>query len=389
MISHSISYQRLPIHVADFETNDSSEEVDFPPQFQLELKESVVLQESVKAALDDLFIDSQLFSHTKSKSLTVIETPSRVGSKLGQGGFCQVHEYMEDVDRKAIKFLSCTTLEDPQQRTIGTVDLVREAHFLSALQHHNLIRIHGAGSLENLEHFFVVLDRVESTLDDLTPVTCMTELLERLQWGFQIAKALNYLHSKRVVYRDLKTNNIGLDQDGVLKLLDLGLAKELKSELSNGKYRLSGKTGTFRTMAPEVSKGWKYNEKVDTYSFGIVLWELLVGQTAFQDMDEEAYLRRVVNGEERPSMRPQWSPELQDLLQRCWSFFPNARPSMSIVESGMSVLVAQVQDEIDADRSQRLIAMRRVALIVVMISALCLYVVLYGRNVHPIFARRG
>ena len=131
MISPSTFYQRLPIHVTDSETNDSSEEVDFPPHFQLELKESVVLQESVNTALDDLFIDSQLFSHTKSKSLTVMETPSRVGSKLGQGGFCHVHEYMEDVDRKTIKFLSCTTLEDPQQRTIGTVDLVRARSTLS------------------------------------------------------------------------------------------------------------------------------------------------------------------------------------------------------------------------------------------------------------------
>lgn len=129
-------------------------------------------------------------------------------------------------------------------------------------------------------------------------------------------------------------------------------------------------------MAPEVAKGWKYSEKVDVFSFGIVLWEILSGERAFSNMSEEQHLNMVVNGQERPKLKEDWPSEVKDLLQRCWSFFPNARPSMLVVENGLNFMVSQVQVELDREHEQRVRMLRRGAFVVILICLTCWYVVL-------------
>lgn len=134
-------------------------------------------------------------------------------------------------------------------------------------------------------------------------------------------------------------------------------------------------------MAPEVAKGWRYNEKVDVYGFGVILWEILSGESAFKNMSEEQHLNMVANGQERPRLKREWPSEVKDLLQRCWSFFPNARPSMLVVESGLSFMVSQVQVELDRERDRRIRILRRGAVVVILICLLCWYLVLHRSSI--------
>jgi serine/threonine protein kinase len=81
-------------------------------------------------------------------------------------------------------------------------------------------------------------------------------------------------------------------------LYDFGLAKELKGPHENGKYKLSGNTGSWAYMAPEVAKGYKYNLSVDVYSYGILLWELLSGKYASEgnwNLDKEGLTAVLTN----------------------------------------------------------------------------------------------
>jgi serine/threonine protein kinase len=436
-VSSTVPYTPLP---SSDESLDKDEEVvfDFPLHRKSDVSrrreesnaasspaEEVALAEAVKEAIADLHANSQLFS-TDASVVTAIDTPSRVGPKLGQGGFCQVHEYIsgehqagasagaeaaeEILDDEpssieasiggivspgktdiVIKFVSCSGPADTKLEhvTIGTIDLIREAHFLSVLKHPNLICMHGAKKLlpSSSRDFFVVLERLDTILEEYMLNDAAADpavedylsgfLLQRLKWGLEIAEVLAYLHSKRIVYRDLKLSNIGLNSDGVVKLFDLGLAKELKVNDKKGKedkYKLSGKTGSFHTMPPEVSKGWAYNEKADVYSFGIILWELLTSQRAFSSdqgdvLTEEEYVQRVVNGNERPTLpEEEWSPELCDLLERCWSFFPNGRPTMAVVVHGMQCLLSQVREQMDSHEEiarRRRAAKRRQRIVIV------------------------
>eukprot|EP00957_Ditylum_brightwellii_P160693 12233722-Ditylum_brightwellii.AAC.1 len=90
-------------------------------------------------------------------------------------------------------------------------------------------------------------------------------LTERLRHAADLADAVRYLHSRRIIFRDLKPDNVGYDSQGVLKLFDFGLAKELREHQRNseGTYNLSGNTGSQRYMAPEVSLRQPYDERVD------------------------------------------------------------------------------------------------------------------------------
>ena len=147
--------------------------------------------------------------------------------------------------------------------------------FLQVLKHPHIVSLHGvtAGSVENNLAsgkecgFFIVVDRLEETLEarlehwraenekNTAPRMAWmssdykakkrTELMERVKIAMEIADAMHYLHSLGIVFRDLKPDNMGFDENGVLKIFDFGLAKELKKcfEHDNGKYDLTGNTG--------------------------------------------------------------------------------------------------------------------------------------------------
>ena len=149
--------------------------------------------------------------------------------------------------------------------------------FLQVLKHPHIVSLHGvtAGSVEsNLASgkecgFFIVVDQLEETLEakldhwriehekNSAPRMAWmssdykakkrTELMERIKIAMEIADAMHYLHSLGIVFRDLKPDNMGFDENGVLKIFDFGLAKELKKclELDNGKYDMTGNTGRY------------------------------------------------------------------------------------------------------------------------------------------------
>ena len=168
-----------------------------------------------------------------------------------------------------------------EEYTKGIVDLAIEAEFLSVLSHPNIISMRAlANSDPHESKFFVILDRLVMTLDRkfnqwrrevgensgywLGPFgyCCAKEnylfktWLERLTASRDIANAIYYLHSKSIVYRDLKPDNLGFDVTGALKLFDFGLAKRMDpiDKSDDGLYRLTGNTGSLRYMAPEVAK---------------------------------------------------------------------------------------------------------------------------------------
>lgn len=92
--------------------------------------------------------------------------------------------------------------------------------------------------------------------------------------------------------------------------------------------QMSGMAGSKRFMAPEVCNAVPYNEKVDVYSFSIVVWELCELRKPFAGMSAADHFRKVVQGGQRPRLDPAWPAELRDLLEACWDEDPDARPSI-------------------------------------------------------------
>lgn len=122
-------------------------------------------------------------------------------------------------------------------------------------------------------------------------------------------------------------------------MFDFGLATCVKKRsCSSESYELTGYTGTRAYMAPEVALRRAYNEKVDIYSFGILLWQILTGMIPFQDYSKEEHMKLVVIGGQRPPLVDIDGPggfciptTLAQLLQQCWHADPNMRPSSSRV----------------------------------------------------------
>lgn len=146
-----------------------------------------------------------------------------------------------------------------------------------------------------------------------------------------------YVHSHlslilSILYRDLKTDNIGFDVRGDVKIFDFGLAKELSAKKANhnGTYNLTAQTGSIRYMAPEVMLGKPYNEGADVYSLSVLIWELLSLQTPYSYyMKRSVFVERIAHMGRRPKIDPEWPRDIRELLTCGWSNHVSRRPRMA------------------------------------------------------------
>ncbi|ONK78968.1 uncharacterized protein A4U43_C01F1520 [Asparagus officinalis] len=151
------------------------------------------------------------------------------------------------------------------------------------------------------------------------PYSLSAETVLRL--ALDISQGMRYLHSQGVIHRDLKSNNLLLNDEMKVKVADFGTScLETQCQASKGNM------GTYRWMAPEMIKEKPYTKKVDVYSFGIVLWELTTALVPFQGMTpvQAAYASSEKNM--RPPLSTTCSPVLNHLIKKCWSANPAKRP---------------------------------------------------------------
>eukprot|EP00249_Psilotum_nudum_P020785 c27846_g1_i1 orf=146-796(+) len=139
--------------------------------------------------------------------------------------------------------------------------------------------------------------------------------------AIDIASGMEYLHTKGVIHRDLKTENLILSEDFHVKVIDFGVA----CYESQCDY-MDDDPGTYRWMAPEMICRKHYNRKVDVYSFGIILWELLSGRLPFEDMSAVQAAFATVHKNARPQVPPGCPEPLEGLMHRCWAVDPDQRP---------------------------------------------------------------
>jgi len=247
-----------------------------------------------------------------------------------------------------------TDLSEEDARS-GLADLRNEADHLRTLRHPHVVRLRGVSSAvgDNDGRCFLVLERLRCTLEERigeweersrpihSPMSAIyysehvrtlirTLAEERRGAAYGIASALHYVHGKKIVYRDLKPQNIGFDARGRIRLFDFGLARDLARAPARGdSFLLTGRTGTLRYMAPEVFREEPYGPPADVYSFGIVLWYLHALRVPFSGYSCAMYERMVVGEDRRPPVDAAWGPAVCDLLGACWDPGPGARPSFA------------------------------------------------------------
>ncbi|CAK9325761.1 unnamed protein product [Citrullus colocynthis] len=264
--------------------------------------------------------------------------------ELGSGTYGAVYHGKwrgSDVAIKRIK-ASCFAGR-PSERERLIADFWKEALILSSLHHPNVVSFYGIvrdgpdGSLATVTEFMVngslkqFLHKKDRTIDRR----------KRLIIAMDAAFGMEYLHGKNIVHFDLKCENLLVNmrdpQRPVCKIGDLGLSKVRQHTLVSGGVR-----GTLPWMAPELLSG-KSNmvtEKIDVYSFGIVMWELLTGDEPYSDMHCASIIGGIVNNCLRPEI-PTWcDPEWKALMSSCWDSDPAKRPSFSEISQKLRNMAA-------------------------------------------------
>lgn len=142
--------------------------------------------------------------------------------------------------------------------------------------------------------------------------------------AYDIARGMAFLHSLEIIHRDLKSLNILLDKDGRAKICDFGFSRKTNSKKEEP---MTGNVGTPHWMAPELLSGTgSYNNKVDVYAYGILLWELISHKIPYQGLESSQIIGQVLMNDIRPVIPSNVSPELKNLIQTVWSREPEQRP---------------------------------------------------------------
>ncbi|KAE9555300.1 hypothetical protein FO519_001459 [Halicephalobus sp. NKZ332] len=162
------------------------------------------------------------------------------------------------------------------------------------------------------------------------------------KWSREIAEGMTYLHSKKIIHRDLKSPNILVDKDDNTKICDFGsLYKFDKTFMPSVVMSF---VGTSQYMPPEIMKNEPCNEKVDVWGFGIVLWELLTQEIPYKGITSMAIMYGVGSGSLQLHV-PKEAPQTAKLLFRlCWSKKPRNRPSFASITSHLTNLQAEVAE---------------------------------------------
>src|SRR6266581_2869040 len=248
-----------------------------------------------------------------------------IRSHIGSGGMGEVYLAQDTtLDRKvALKVLP----EDVASNRQRMQRFVQEAKAASALNHPNIITIHEIGT-EPGAHFMVTefIDG-ENLRHHLrhAPLT----LTEAIEIAMQIASALSSAHAAGIIHRDIKPENIMLRRDGIVKVLDFGLAK--LTELTEGQVERSVDTqapthaliktepgvvmGTVSYMSPEQARGIPADARTDIFSLGILIYEMTAGCLPFAGSNRNEILSSVLSDKE-PQPLARYSREIPPELER-------------------------------------------------------------------------
>ena len=310
----------------------------------------------------------------------------RVTGKIGEGGMGAVYRAVDThLDRPvAVKVLPPGKVADAERRQ----RFVQEAKAASALRHPNIVVIHDIASDRGID--FIVMELVEGQpLDQLIGRRGL-KLNETLGWAVQIADGLARAHAAGIVHRDLKPTNVMVTADGLVKILDFGLAK-LADEVPEAgpgptvtvaldERPRTGEgyiLGTAAYMSPEQAEGGKVDARSDIFSFGAVLYEMLTGQRAFGRAGQMKTLAAVLNEEPKPasSLSENVPAELEHILARCLRKDPQRRwQTMSDLKVALQDLKEDSESgrlpaRAPAARRKRSVAMPAAAAVLVLAAA--------------------
>ncbi|KAJ3603308.1 hypothetical protein NHX12_031050 [Muraenolepis orangiensis] len=244
---------------------------------------------------------------------------------VGKGSYGEVNLVKHKADRKqyVIKKLNLTKSTKRERRAAE-----QEAQLLSQLRHPNIVTYRESWEGEDCQLYIVMgfceggdlYHRLKQQKGELLPERQVVE------WFVQIAMALQYLHEKHILHRDLKTQNIFLTKTNIIKVGDLGIARVLE----NQNDMASTLIGTPYYMSPELFSNKPYNHKSDVWALGCCVYEMSTLKHAFNAKDMNSLVYRIVQGK-LPQMPGKYDPLLDQLIKSMLCKRPEERPDVKVI----------------------------------------------------------
>jgi eukaryotic-like serine/threonine-protein kinase len=252
---------------------------------------------------------------------TVLSGRYRLEAKLGSGGMSTVYlSRDETLDRPvAVKVMhrEMSEQEDQLQR------FRQEARAVAKLTHPNVVSVIDAG--EDGGHPYIVFEYVKGeTLKQRISRVGALDTQEAIAYAIEVARGLSVAHARNMVHRDIKPQNVLIDEEGRAKLTDFGISRQLEEDGMTATGRVLGTTDY---VAPEQAMGKGVDPRSDIYSLGVVLYEMLVGQVPFHADSQVGVAMKHVN-EELPDVqrrRPEASAAVALVVERATTKNPDER----------------------------------------------------------------
>jgi formylglycine-generating enzyme required for sulfatase activity len=268
----------------------------------------------------------------------MLQLPARVGKYELQeflgGGMSHVYRALDTLIGRtvAVKILTDAGCEDGEAKA----RFLAEARMAGNISHDNILSIYDFGEDEK-HHPFMVMEFLRG--EDLRHAIKNQhtgDLPSKLRIALQVARALEYIHSQKIVHRDIKPENVHLSSTGVVKLMDFGIAKTEGLSMTRTGYVL----GTPYYMAPEQVTGKNITEQVDVYAFGVLLFELLCGLKPIEGDTVERIFYSILNEplNLEPLTRCSVPPQISKLVAHCTAKSPADRPQ------GFGPVCAELED---------------------------------------------
>jgi serine/threonine protein kinase/TolB-like protein/Tfp pilus assembly protein PilF len=245
----------------------------------------------------------------------------KILDKLGEGGMGVVYK-AEDTKlhrQVALKFLPASLTSDGEAKE----RFIQEARAASALDHPNVCTIHEINETEDGQMFIAMACYEGMTLSDKIAKE-QIPIDEIIDIAIQITSGLVKAHQQSIIHRDIKPANIVVTEDGLVKILDFGIAKLIKGS------RLTGEVlniGTVAHISPEQIKGDKVDHRTDIWSLGVVMYEMIARQLPFKGEYDQAIIYSIINEVPEPltKIRHDVSTTLDSVVMKALSKNPDER----------------------------------------------------------------
>jgi len=255
-------------------------------------------------------------------------------SKIQKEWLLKNRSDMKNKDRIAnrVEAIKQAAIND-EEKQLALEDFRRETAIMRRLRHPNIVMMLAYSHSDDVE--LLISEICRCSLLDIFKANNLSnsQLPKRTQivYAQQLAQGMNHLHKSRppIIHRDLKPANLLIDFNGTLKIADFGLAKIRPDpeQSETEAFLMTGETGSYRFMAPEVFRHEEYTETVDVYSYAMIFYYMLRSTPPWAGLSGlDAVTKAAVDGE-RPLIQRNVDERLSTLLKRCWDENPRARPS--------------------------------------------------------------